>query len=445
QKVEVKMREDNTVQEALISGGVRFRSSAGTPVEAEAGKATLSFDAHNTLTRVHADEQVKLHQHARPGAPGSQEVDVAAPAMNFFIAGGRRLSRAETVGPPQIVLPPANPQQGPTLITAGKFTARFDASGELSQIQGENNARITAGGTAQAGNAQERVAISDRLDAFFRPGTGLESVVQQGHFVYRSGPQQAFAARARYTPGDQMLVLDGSPRIIEAGMETTAQTVRLNRATGEGFAAGNVKTTYSDLKTQTDGALLASADPIHVTAQNMSARSSPLTATYTGRVRLWQNANVVEAPSLQFQKEQRTVVADAAPDRKVSTVLVGTDKDGKATPVTITSGHLVYRDSERRARFEGGVRVRGSDLTITAKQMDILLAPSASRGGMPASPRPQENGTPARLEKIVASGSVVITEPNRRGTGDRLTYTSADDKFVLSGGPPSIFDAEHGK
>src|SRR5581483_11163734 len=238
---------------------------------------------------------------------------------------------------------------------------------------------------------------------------------------------------------------DGSPRIIEAGMETTAQTVRLNRATGEGFAAGNVKTTYSDLKTQTDGALLASADPIHVTAQNMSARSSPLTATYTGRVRLWQNANVVEAPSLQFQKEQRTVVADAAPDRKVSTVLVGTDKDGKATPVTITSGHLVYRDSERRARFEGGVRVRGSDLTITAKQMDILLAPSASRGGMPASPRPQENGTPARLEKIVASGSVVITEPNRRGTGDRLTYTSADDKFVLSGGPPSIFDAEHGK
>jgi len=29
--------------------------------------------------------------------------------------------------------------------------------------------------------------------------------------------------------------------------------------------------------------------------------------------------------------------------------------------------------------------------------------------------------------------------------GEILTYTAAEDKFVLTGGPPSIFDAEHGK
>ena len=39
----------------------------------------------------------------------------------------------------------------------------------------------------------------------------------------------------------------------------------------------------------------------------------------------------------------------------------------------------------------------------------------------------------------------MITEPSRRATGENLTYTTADDKFVLTGGPPSIFDAEHGK
>ena len=27
----------------------------------------------------------------------------------------------------------------------------------------------------------------------------------------------------------------------------------------------------------------------------------------------------------------------------------------------------------------------------------------------------------------------------------KLVYTAADDKFVLTGGPPSIFDAEQGK
>ena len=40
---------------------------------------------------------------------------------------------------------------------------------------------------------------------------------------------------------------------------------------------------------------------------------------------------------------------------------------------------------------------------------------------------------------------VVIIQPGRKATGEQLVYTTADDKFVLTGGPPSIFDAEHGK
>ena len=45
----------------------------------------------------------------------------------------------------------------------------------------------------------------------------------------------------------------------------------------------------------------------------------------------------------------------------------------------------------------------------------------------------------------MAEGKVVITQPTRHATGDRLVYTAAEDKFVLTGGPPSIFDAERGK
>jgi len=235
------------------------------------------------------------------------------------------------------------------------------------------------------------------------------------------------------------VALTGSPRVVDAGMETTARNVRLNRASGEAYAEGNVKTTYSDLKPQPSGALLASSDPIHVTAQSMIAQSNPQTATYKGNARLWQNANVVDAPTIDFQKDQRTVVANSDPAHKVSTTLIGTDKRGKATPVKVTAARLTYRDSERKAHYEGGVTVRSTDLTITASQMDVFLVPA---GGAPAAP---QANAPAKLEKIVASGSVLITEPNRRATGDQLTYIASDDKFVLTGGPPSIFDAEHGK
>jgi len=46
--------------------------------------------------------------------------------------------------------------------------------------------------------------------------------------------------------------------------------------------------------------MLASSDPIHVTSRSMTAHRSPAIAVYTGNARLWQNANVVEAPMLQI-------------------------------------------------------------------------------------------------------------------------------------------------
>jgi lipopolysaccharide export system protein LptA len=50
-----------------------------------------------------------------------------------------------------------------------------------------------------------------------------------------------------------------------------------------------------------------------------------------------------------------------------------------------------------------------------------------------------------QLDRLVAESNVVVQEPGRKATGNQLTYTVADDKFVLSGGTPSIFDAERGK
>ena len=50
-----------------------------------------------------------------------------------------------------------------------------------------------------------------------------------------------------------------------------------------------------------------------------------------------------------------------------------------------------------------------------------------------------------KIDHIVAKDQVIITQPGRKATGDQLVYTASEDKFVLTGGPPSIFDAEHGK
>ena len=444
QNLAVQMEPGQVVKTATLSGNVHLLTEGPQSMEADAGRAELAFSGRNTLTRVHAEQQVTLLQKRKPAENAGQDVRVSAPAMDFIIAEGKRLRQAETAGTPQILLS-GNQKQGETRVTAQKFVAKFDSQGQLAQLHGAPDARVVSSPPKQENAPQpDRVTTSDTLDAQFRSGGGVETLVQAGHFTYAAGPQRAFADKGIYRVADQTFDLSGSPRVLDSGMETSANSVRLSRATGAALAMGDVKTTYSDLKPQPGGALLASSDPIHVTAQQMTGHNSPASATYTGNARLWQNANVIEAPTIAFQKDQRIAQADSSDSQKVSTVLIATDKSGRPTPVTVTSDHLVYRDAERKAHYSGGVTVKGSDLTITSNQMDVFLAQAGAAGTKSTGETP---GPPqiSKLDKIIASVSVVITEPNRRATGDKLTYTAGDDKFVLTGGPPSIFDAEHGK
>ena len=76
---------------------------------------------------------------------------------------------------------------------------------------------------------------------------------------------------------------------------------------------------------------------------------------------------------------------------------------------------------------------------MTASTMNILLRP---RGQQQAA---QNSPGPGQLDRIVADGGVNIRQTKRRAIGNHLEYIAEDDKFVLTGGPPSIFDAEHGK
>jgi lipopolysaccharide export system protein LptA len=381
---------------------------------------------------------------------------MTAPAMDFVVKDGRLLERAETSGPPQIVItqPDANQK---TVVTAAKFTAKFTEKNRLATLHGEPDARIVSGlmdaskaGSNKSGGGQtgaagqtDRVSTSRMLDVVFLPEGGIASITQTGSVAYSDGTQKAWGQRGAYTTADQMLVLSGSPRVVDNGMTTTAQTIRMNRVTGDAIAEGNVKSTYSDLKAQPDGAMLASSDPIHVTSRSMTAHRSPSIAVYTGDARLWQDANVVEAPTLQFDRDHRSLIAQGIAQgtfaQPVSTVLVQVDKSGKASPVHITSARLNYADSERRIFLDGGVIAKASDATMTGQQMTVFLLPrSESKAGT-------NPAMPGQVDRIIAENRVVITQPTRHATGERLVYTAADDKYVLTGGPPSIFDAERGK
>lgn len=422
-----------TLQRAFLSGNVTLALGGDQPSEATAERAELIFSGKNVLTSVRAEGNVNLRQQqAAKKSGGAQQVEMTAPVVNLQIAGGRRLRTATTSGPSQIeILPLKAKSAREILVNAGQFVANFDAAGQISSLNGYQSPRILS----RSKGKPDQVSTSDTLKAAFSGGQ-VTALTQQGHVEFSDGTRKAWADEGRYAPAAQLLVLTGSPRVVDAGVTTTADVMKLDRATGDADASGNVKTTYSDLKAQPKGAFLASSSPIHVTAQKMTAHNSPAVAIYTGKVRLWQDANVIQAPRIQFDRDRRDVVASGTPDDPVSTVLVEADAKGKITPVTINSPQLTYFNSSSEVRLSGGVTVQGADATLTASQMNIMLEPQS---------RTKAAGISGKVERIVAEGGVIVQQEGRKTTGGQLTYTPADGKFVMTGDSPSIFDAEHGK
>jgi lipopolysaccharide export system protein LptA len=496
--------KQNLLRTATLTGNVHVERLGSQPMQGDAGKAILDFLGQNQLQKVRAMDGVRLAQHgASSAAPAGgssasfpavssgrssapQDFDLTALIVDFFVAEGNRLDHAETSGATKITISPAQSASAAsaqisseqTVITAGRFDAKFaatpDGSSRLTSIHGAPDAKIVN----LVPGLPERVSTSQTLDATFFPQAGIESVIQQGSVAYDDGQlpskrTQAWADKALYTPADRVLVLTGSPRVSEGAMVTTARTIRINRTTDDAFADGNVKSTYSEFTEQPNGALLASASPIHVTSATMTAHNSPAIALYQGNARLWQDANIVEAPSIQFDRDRLFLVAQGTSAQPVSTVLVqaklprsekaqatpqpakaeaGADhkmkekseeKPGDNGPVAITSAKLTYADAERKAHYEGGVIAKGTRFTATASTMDAYLLPRSQSSSNQTLTGPISGA--GQLDHILAKGNVIVQQPSRRAEGQTLIYTAADDKFVLTGGPPSIFDAERGK
>ncbi|MGA7220792.1 MAG: LPS export ABC transporter periplasmic protein LptC [Candidatus Sulfotelmatobacter sp.] len=483
----------NLLRTATVTGNVHVERIGSQPMQGDAGRAILDFRGQNELQKVHAMDGVRLEQNnsvANSNAAGSpsehssqapQDFDIASQVIDFFVVDGRRLNRAQTSGAAQITISlaqdsmPASTQAAQrTVISAGRFEAKFAETSEgtsrLTSVHGAPNAKIVS----IAPGMPNRISTSQTLDAAFLPEGGISSVVQKGQFVYDDGQPaakrtQAWAQNAAYTPADQILVLNGSPRVAEGTMVTTATTVRINRVSDDAFAEGNVKSTYRELTEQPNGALLASASPIHVTAASMTAHNSPAVAIYQGNGRLWQDANIIEAPTIQFDRDQRFLIAQGTAGQPVSTVLVqgkpsepgmpqlksadaeprragqanktpkSAEKSTDASPIAISAARLTYSDKDRTAHYEGGVTAKGTSFSVTAATMDAYLRPRIQ-----TSINQQVAGL-GQLDHMIAQGNIVIQQPSRRAEGQQLLYTASDDKFVLTGGPPSIFDAERGK
>jgi lipopolysaccharide export system protein LptA len=276
----------------------------------------------------------------------------------------------------------------------------------------------------------------------------------------------AVAQRAAYDAATQVVQLSGDPRIRDVSGELSAAFIEMERATGNANATGGVKATYRQSSGQKQP--FTGTGPVHVVADHAHLDHATDLATFYGKsgelARLWQGSDSVSAPVLELSRVRATLAAHGpgGDATAVNAVFTSAPSNPKATPgtsahtaqtsvVRLQSRTLFYADADHKAVFSGGVVAQTVSGVLHSSFMDVYFTPAPAPPGAhgPASPSPGK--TPdqqgSQVSKIVARGAVELQQPGRKGTGENLTYTAEDGKFVLSGTsatPPRLTDQVRG-
>jgi lipopolysaccharide export system protein LptA len=468
-------------------------SFTGAHVHPTNGEA--SGDVH-LISEPGASRGISQGAKAGPGSRRLAREELGAADLEFtFRPADATLDSAQTVGPGKLSLISADPRSGNRIITAGQFQMTFDLQSRLKDLRGLAPTQIQfepAPSAPRGSVAME--SRGDHLQASIDSASGaVQSMSQIGHFRFSDADRRATADRADYSDQGDVLTLNGTPVVSDPNTRLRADHVVVHLATNTVEGWGHVSTTRAGEladQGQARGAKDRAASPTtggaddqftNVLADGVSADRNQQIFRYLGHVRAWRGAEVIEAPELDLYRVERRIVADsgavtsdlqpsppkkspqggpapaesitgasAGPDSPVDsgaraenptslllsvesrqTSQAATRKTGATQPVTIRADHLEYRDLEHKAVYRGHVRMDSSGATLECGRLDAYFT----------APEP---GQPSQLDRAVAEDHVILTEPGRRAVGNHADYFAREGKIVITGGPPSLYDAHKG-
>ena len=331
-------------------------------------------------------------------------------------------------------------EQGTTVRTIRART--LDASGRdgggLSRARFTGQVRYTE----QGDTGVERVASSGTLETELRPGLGAIDEARFAQEVrFTDGQTVATAALARYTLNQGLLELSGTepanprPHVRDNTMSVDADQIDVAFDTPLVEAAGQVKSVYRPEplaaaedapRTETKRpSMLKSGQDVNVSADRLSYDGAAATASYSGDVRLWQAETTIKAGTLVIDQRSGDLTAVGTPVA-TTTSLVQQGKDG-TTERSVASAKATefrYEEALRRATYVGDAYANGPQGDLRAVRIELYLRPSGDE-----------------LERAEAYEEVALTEGDRKTSGSRMTFSSADQRYLVSGAPVTITDS----
>lgn len=311
----------------------------------------------------------------------------------------------------------------------------YEANNAGREFTADGGVRVDTEPLANDGRSPRTTTSATARADFDRESQDVSRVDQDGDFKYVEGERNATSNHATYTAADDLTALrgassNGRPTVWDSKSRSQADEIDLHSKTGTSQGRGDVRTTYYSPESAGNSTPFKTKSPIFVTAEKVDARQSDGgVAVYTGTARAWQDDNYVRGDKITMYNTDRRTDAEG----NVESVLYNASRKSDAgaveqVPVFTTATRMTYTDADRKIHYEGSVFSRQAPDEIRSDTQDVWLT----------------SGDDSSVDHMIAVGNVYMTEPGRKGTGEKLVYTAADQKAVLTGANARVEDAEQG-
>ena len=381
QRLAVMLNAAGQMKDAQMMGDVRFAED-GTAGQArgQAGEARVVFDGVGRPVRALLTGGVGFDEMA---ATGTRRLD--AEKVDLALGGGGKervvvrgaVASGANGAKLRMVSTGVKGQLEETTVRGDVLTARMNG-GLIAGLDGAGKTEVTQVVRDGVGVISQETSDGAGLRVDFHEGVkGRQEIAraEQGGAVTvvseKRGKAGMETTRARgetavYEAGGDRLVMSGGVQVADAVSTLAADTVEVERGTGDATAVGTVKVMYEQG---------GQGEPVHVVAgKAVSKKGTGVTEFTGGPVRMWQGGSQVEARVMDFDREKRTLVAKGG---GVKAVLAGVGKGGV---VRVSSGEMTYGDAARVIELKAGVTVVGVSGTVRADGATVTLAAAPAQG-----------------------------------------------------------------
>lgn len=346
---------------------------------------------------------------------------------------GRDLEKAEANGDAELFIEPVvnSARAERKTLNAPQFDCDFFEAGNLTRTcKGTGGTKAVVDPMQPSQNKGPRTLNSQNMTAVFLKDTqDVERVDAQGDAKFNENDRNGVAANVSYVAADETVRLrGGDPTVWDSRGRTKAIELDSDLLNKVSYARGRTTTTYYSQE-QTNGAtpFAKTKSPVYVASERGEFRHESGQAIYTGNARAWQDDNYVRGDKLVIYINDKRMEANGHVQTTIYNAKRKVENNATVVPVFASADSMFYSDPDRTIHYEGSVDIKQGTDRLTGGVADVYLAKDTNE-----------------MEKTIAQKNVVLTQPNRKGMGDWVEYTTANDIAVLKGNPARVDDVEQG-